>query len=191
MIITCDAHGSMGYIYLQPPKDFMDYQSDEDNHISKYVDPSLLHIALVSDESKGRLLQDMRLSDKTYQMAVGDEIDEEYQNDLDENGYMTGIELTLSKETFIQLLKNRAFTVYQTEWQGLSYHIATFDTPDKVFDSNHVIYPLHEKQDAFLIIEVSGKYKIGLVKAVITRRNDLYPVDYLLAPHFRLWEDSL
>ncbi|MFA4137019.1 MULTISPECIES: hypothetical protein [unclassified Brevibacillus] len=110
----------MGYIYLQQPdKEMIDYQKEKDNKVSRYVDPSLLHIPLVVDFNRGKLLDDMRLSTKTYEKAVDDE------------------------------------------------------------------------QDAFVIIEVMGEYQIGLVKALLTRRNDLYPVEYLLAPQFILSEYTL
>lgn len=192
MIITCDAYCSMGYIYLQQPaKKIIDYQNEKDNKISSCVDPSLLHIPLVVDFSRGKLLDDMRLSTRTYEKAVGDEIDEEYQNDLDEQGYMTGIELNLSKDKLVHLLENKAFAVYRTEWKAQPYHLVTLDMDHKVFDSGNVIYPLNEKQDAFVIIEVMGEYQIGLVKALLTRRNDLYPVEYLLAPQFILSEYTL
>ncbi|MFS0556894.1 hypothetical protein [Brevibacillus sp. 179-C9.3 HS] len=189
MIITCDAKCSMGYIYLQEPsKEIIDYQREKDNKISRYVDPSLVHIPLVVDWNKGKLLHDMHSSTKTYKMAVGDEIDEEYHNDLDEQGYMVGIELNLSKDELVHLLENQAFVVYQTKWRGLTYHLVTLDVDHKVFDSNNVIYPLNEKQDAFVIIEITGEYQIGLVKALLTRRDDVYPVEYLLAPQFILSE---
>ncbi|MFF0831277.1 hypothetical protein ACFYU8_31045 [Brevibacillus sp. NPDC003359] len=192
MIITCDAYCNMGYIYLQQPgKEIVDSQREKDNKISRYVDPSLLHIPLVVDLNRGKLLDDMQLSAKTYKMAIGDEIDEEYQNDLDEQGYMTGIELNLSRDRLVHLLENKAFVVYRTEWKGKPFHLATLDIDHKVFDSSNVIYPLNEKQDAFVIIEVKGEYQIGLVKALLTRRDDLYPVEYLLAPQFILSEYTL
>ncbi|NRR23677.1 hypothetical protein [Brevibacillus sp. MS2.2] len=192
MIITCDAYCNMGYIYLQQPdKEIIDYQKEKNNHISRYVDPSLLYIPLVVDFNRGKLLDDMRLSTKTYKKAVGDEIDEEYQNDLDKQGYMTGIELNLTKDKLVHLLENKAFVVYRTEWKGQPYHLATLDMDHKVFDSSNVIYPLNEKQDAYLIIEVTGEYQLGLVKALLTRRNDIYPVEYLLDPQFILSEYTL
>jgi len=192
MIITCDAYCSMGYIYLQPPnKRIIDYQESKDNNISKYVDLSSLHIPLVTDMCIEQLLDTMRLSHRTYREAVGTEIDEEYKNDLDDNGYIIGVELNLSKEKLIELVNNGAYKLYRIEWQNMPCYIATFDFHHKVFDAKNVIYPLSEKKDAYVIIEITEQYNIGLVKALIYRREDLYPVDYLLSPQFILSEYTL
>ncbi|MED1801999.1 hypothetical protein [Brevibacillus porteri] len=192
MIITCDAYCSMGYIYLQPPnKKISEYHETKENSIANYVDLSSLHIPLLTDMCMEQLLETMRLSYQTYREAVGTEVGEEYKNDLDDNGYIIGVELNLSKEKFIDLVANGAYKLYKTEWRSFPYHIATFDHQHKVFDSNNVIYPLSQRNDVFLIIEITKQYNIGLVKALISRRDDLYPVDYFLSPQFILSEYTL
>ncbi|MED4780948.1 hypothetical protein [Brevibacillus choshinensis] len=191
MIITCDAFCNMGYIYLQPPsKDKVDYHSKKDNSIAKYVDISSITMPLEIDTHKGNLLNNMRLSHVTYKKAVGNEFEDEYRNDLDKNGYIIGIELSLSKDRFVNLITNGAYKIIQTEWKGLHYHITTFDY-DKVFDSRNVIYPLSVTNDAYLIVEITSKDKTGFIKALITARDDLYPIDYLLNPQFILSEYTL
>lgn len=191
MIITCDAFCSMGYIYLQRPnKDMMDYHSKKDNSITKYVDTTSITIPLELDTDRGNLLNHMRLSHQTYKKAVGNDFEDEYMNDLDQNGYIIGVELSLPKDTFLDLITNGAYTIIQTEWKGLLCHIVTFDY-ENVFDSKNVIYPLSDKNDAYIIFEITGKDKTGLIKALITARDDLYPIDYLLNPQFILSEYTL
>ena len=60
----------------------------------------------------------------------------------------------------------------------------TLDLIDKVFSPDNIIYPLNSKRDAFIIVYMEPKYKVGLVKALITSRNDIYPIDYLKVPDF-------
>ncbi|WP_312116073.1 hypothetical protein [Brevibacillus reuszeri] len=190
MIITCDAYCSMGYIYLQVPrKEISDYQSKKDSKITDYVDTSCLHIPYEVDLNKDILLNNMTLSEHTYQSAVRNQwIDEEYCNDLDDEGYMVGIELSLPKDKFVDYVKNGAYRLYQTKWKERLYHVATFDFHDKVFDSQHVIYPLSHKQDAYVIVENTGRYNVVWIKALLTARDDLYPLDYLCDPQFILSE---
>ncbi|MGG1657816.1 hypothetical protein [Brevibacillus sp. NRS-1366] len=192
MIITCDAYCNMGYIYVQPPKENLKkLLCDKDNKISQYVDEQSLHIPLEIESEKSNFLEGMSLSEKTYKQALGTEVDAEYCNDLDKDGYLIGIELNLTKDRLINLVVNRAFKIYKTKWQGLSFYISTYDYENKVFDSNNVIYPLSKKRDAFIIIEITGPYKVGLVKALITANDDVYPIDYLLDPQFILSEYTL
>ncbi|MGC5327675.1 hypothetical protein [Brevibacillus sp. SYSU BS000544] len=118
----------MGYVYLQPPStDFMSYIDAKENKISKYIDPSLLEIPLITDNEISRLFEGMQQMIKPYHLVVGIESEQEYCNDLDGEGYMNGIELSLSKEKFIDLISNGAFKVYNTEWKGQLFNIATFD----------------------------------------------------------------
>jgi len=185
VIITCDSFCGMGYIYLQPQT----YNLEKENSIIRCVEKSSLQIPLIADNEKGHLLDEMRLSVKTYREAVNSgEIDEEYKNDLDKNGYIVGIELNLTKDTFDNRIRNGAYKLYQTKWKETSYHIATVDFDDSVFDPKNIIYPLSKKNDAFLVVELTSDYNIGLIKALITSRDDLYPIEYLLTPHFILNE---
>lgn len=187
MMITCDAYCNMGYIYLQPPsEEVFDYEKEQDNALSKYIDSSEIKIPYETNLNIANLFNKMRLSETVYEMAVDNHFGEEYYNDLDENGYVSGIELNLTKERFIDFVKNQAFKVIQTEWKGLTYHLITFDYHHKVFESSNIIYPLSNKRDGYLIVEIRNK--IGFIKALLTSRDDLYPKEYLLTPQFILME---
>lgn len=178
----------MGYIYLQPPtRNISEYH--DSNKIDNYVELSKLRIPRVTESESNTMLDKMKIASKTYSEAFkAGEVEEEYCNDKDENGYVKGIELNLSKEIFISLIKQEAYKGYFINWRSKDFILVTFDFTDNVFDSKNVIYPLSKENDAFLIAKIEERYGTALIKALISARDDLYPVDYLLHPHFVLWE---
>ncbi len=183
MRITCDATDGMGYIYLMPPKQQY-YNSN--NHLHKYLEQKNVEIPMARNNEILRRLDRLKISNKTYKNAVYkySDIHMEYCNDMDKDGYIIGIELNLRKEKFIELIANKAFRIFYGDWRGKVVSLLTLDLIDKVFSPDNIIYPLNSKRDAFIIVYMEPKYKVGLVKALITSRNDIYPIDYLKVPDF-------
>jgi hypothetical protein len=133
------------------------------------------------------LLNRLTLSSKTYSKALDEgELDQEYCNDRDENGYLIGIELDLSESKFISHIKANSYRIYETTWRNKNFRMVTFENKDTVFDINNIIYPLTNENDAFIVVKIESRYKIGIITALITCREDLYPTEYLIEPQFML-----
>jgi hypothetical protein len=177
----------MGYIYLMPPKCIY---SNDNNHLGKYIEQENIEIPLIRNNEISYSIDSLKLMSRTYKDAVYKyfDINMDYCNDLDNEGYIVGVELDLGKEKFIDLITNKAFKIIQGNWKNKDVCVLTLDLIDKVFSSYNIIYPLNKKRDSFVIVYIEPKYKIGLVKALITCRNDIYPIDYLKAPEFILSE---
>ncbi|MTI48427.1 MAG: hypothetical protein FH761_11335 [Firmicutes bacterium] len=183
MVITCDISCSMGYIYVMPPKD--DFNENSKSNVDEYIKDINLKIPYERSIDLGLILEKLKLSSKTYSEALEViEINQEYCNDRDRNGYLIGIEMNLKAEDFIGLIKTKSFRVYETIWKEKEFYIATFDLYNIVFDENNVIYPLTKDNDTFVVVKVENKFNIGLIKAIVTCRNDIYPIEYFKKPQF-------
>jgi uncharacterized protein YuzE len=194
MIITCDSFVNMGYIYLQPPSHgrVEEYEKME-NKLLNYVDPQKIIIHQKVDNSVEELLNQMKQSTLTYSEALDeDEIDPEFCNDLDNESHIRGIELVFTKEKLISLVNNNSFNSYFFKWKGTDFRFYTLDTEDEVFNSNNVIYPLTKEMDSYLVVKVEKRYSnVGVIKGLITNKEDKYPTEYMLKPLFILHEYSL
>lgn len=182
MIITCS--DGMGYIYLKPPR--FDYDDSTHNQISNYVQPNRISIPYVTHNNVAPLLNQMRMAANTFKVDCGTTIDTQFGSDLDEDGYLEGIELTLPEERFIDLVNNQAFKVIQTDWREHAYRLITLDHMENVFNSNNVIYKLTDAEDALVIVHITSpdSFPIVLFKGFLSARDDLYPIEYLLKPQF-------
>jgi hypothetical protein len=145
----------------------------------------------------------MAVAANTFKVDHENGYNTEYGNDMDERGYITGIELNLNHERFIELIKNGAFKVIKTDWRDREYHLITFDITDEVFKTENVIYKLTDEGDAFVIVQLVEPEKLGyqytdskdrhpiaLFKALISARDDIYPLEYLLRAEFFLQRDN-
>jgi hypothetical protein len=203
--ITChySDHSDMGYIYLKPPKEEFDANKKSKNEITKHVDSDQLNIPYVTDKNIASYLNHMAVAANTFKVDHENGYDTEYGNDMDERGYITGIELNLYHERFIELIKNEAFKVIKTDWRGREYHLITFDSAEEVFNTENVIYKLTDEEDAFVIVQLVEPEKLGyqyadskdrhpiaLFKALISAREDIYPLEYLLRAEFFLQKDN-
>lgn len=189
MIITCDATCSMGYIYLQKPTGKLEvYLQPRENGLKAYMDLPTIQIPVLADWEIGKKLEQMTCSPDTYSHALGENLDQEYCNDLDDHGYICGVELTLRKEYFLDLIEQGAFTLFTTEWLGKSFRVVTLDRHEEVFAPTNLLYPCTHDLDVWLIVNRKEEYQIGLIKGLITSRDDLYPPDYLASPLFYLSE---
>ncbi|QZY54163.1 hypothetical protein [Crassaminicella profunda] len=184
MVITCDASCSMGYIYLtRDPK----YSYYDPKKIEKYIKKEKYKMWVEENADVNGLISNIPIKHKTYNQAIADcDITEEYLNDENEEGYLTGIELNLSKNKFIELINGKAFKLYRGLWKEKECMVTTFDITDKVFNSNNVIYPMNKNKDVYLICDVSKQWNICTIKGLISFRDDLYSYEYLMTPKFIL-----
>lgn len=189
MLITCDNNMQMGYIYLMPNDSIEEYTLDKSD-IGLYYDVNSLSIPRIKWTSMGQSLSQMRLATKTYREAVDKAFHCEFWNDLDEEGYMMGIELYLTEEMFLTLVAHQAFKLYDTRWRNQDYRVLTLDAYHDVFNKNNVIYPLTRNKDAYVILTIDPSTKIAKVMALISARDDIYPIDYLRNPLFMLANSS-
>jgi len=179
----------MGYIYLMPNETTDEYTLDKSD-IALYYDVNSLSIPRIKWLSMGQTLSQMRLATKTYREAVDKTFHCEYWNDLDSKGYMMGIELYLTEEIFLTLVAHQAFKLYDIRWRNQDFRVLTLDAYLDVFNKNNIIYPLTTEKDAFVIIAIDPSTKVGRIMALISARDDLYPIDFLRNPLFILANSS-
>jgi hypothetical protein len=189
MLITCDNNMQMGYIYLVPNETTVEYTLEESD-IGLYYDLESLSIPRIKWLGMGQLLSQMRLAVKTYREAVNNVFHCEYWNDLDGEGYMMGIELYLTEEILMPLIAHQAIKLYDVRWRNQDFRVLMLDAYLDVLNKNNVIYPLTPKKDAFVILSIDPISKVGRIMALISARDDLYPVDYLQKPLFMLANSS-
>lgn len=204
MRITCfeEDTWSMGYIYLMPPTHESD-RSDLVSDIFDHVSNDKLNIPHITSptEDPSLKLDRMKVAKHTYYEEAGESYETEYGNDMDENGYIIGIELEMQPSRLIELVNNQAFSVIDTRWKGKDFHLLTLDMPEKVFDEKNVLYRMSDIEDAFVIaalpqrtftvIDPSGHSRtqqdtIIEFRGLLSAREDLYPLKFLLKPDFFL-----
>lgn len=179
----------MGYIYLMPNDSIEEYTLDK-SEIGLFYDVSSLSIPRIKWNSMGQSLSQMRLATKTYREAVDKAFHCEFWNDLDQEGYMMGIELYLTEDMFLTLVAHQAFKLYDTRWRNQDFRVLTLDAYHDVFNKNNIIYPLTAAKDVFVILAIDPSTKISKIMALISSRDDLYPIDYLRNPLFMLANSS-
>lgn len=162
----------------------------EKSDIGLYYDVDSLIIPRIKWFSMGQSLSKMRLATKTYREAVDKAFNCEYWNDLDSEGYMMGIELYLREDIFLTLIAHQAFKLYDIRWRNNDYRVLTLDSYLDVFNKNNIIYPLSIEKDAFVIVAIDPATKVAKIMALISARDDLYPIDYLRNPLFILANSS-
>ncbi|WP_410514039.1 hypothetical protein PaeBR_06395 [Paenibacillus sp. BR2-3] len=204
MRITCfhGDHGNMGYIYLTTPKTEYNDAYWSRNEISQYVSKEKLSIPYVTDLDVTPTLIQMPVSENTFKADYGKSYDTEYGNDMNKLGYIMGIELTLAKNTFVDLVSTQAIKVIRTEWRGHEFHLVTFDHLENVLHPENVLYKLTDAEDAFVIVQLRKAEDLGirysndseiqpiaLFKGLLSAREDVYPVEYMIKPEFFMHRD--
>jgi hypothetical protein len=185
LIVTCDAQCNMGYIYLQQPKEdnpvWMEKCSF--NSCLEGITPEIPYIA--GDKKIQDGLTNLILSEKTYLEDLNVEFEEEYLNDKD-NRYITGIELNLGKKELINLIKDKAFKLHETEYLGRKFLCLLLDYLENVLDPSIIIYPANSNMDVFYVVSIEDG--ICYFKAVIFAKESIYNAEYLTTPMFILYE---
>lgn len=184
IVITYDTSVSMGYIYLQPSRRYLNFLKENKDDLISYVGNHKCKISFLTDEFILEKLQQLKRSTKIYSHALYDgELNQEYQNDLDQDGYLIGIELSLHPERFSTLLQH-AFRCYSLIWNERPMHLYTFEEDDLVFYSRNILYPLHWDRDSYIIVYRDPKNQIGYIRGLLTANEERYPSSYLLQPLF-------
>gem|GEM_PF-588312 len=194
----------MGYIYLTPPGKEFDVNKYDNHEIDERFEPDAMRIPYtVGDASITNNLDQMSIAHEKFITDYRKAFESEYGLDFDQHGYITGIELNLPKQKFIEMIHNHAYQVIQAEWKEKTFHIVTLDYSEQVFHPENMIYKMTNREDAFVIAQLVPSETLGiyysttpnppivLFKALITARDDLYPLEYLLSPQFYLKEDIM
>ena len=189
MLITCDNSAQMGYIYLMPSETVEEYTLEK-SEIGLFYDLDCLSIPRIKWPGMGKWLNQMRVATKTYREALDKSFHCEYWNDLDNEGYMIGIELHLTEEILLPLVAHQAIKLYDINWRDRDYRLLTLDAYLNVIHRNNIIYPLTPEKDAFVILAIDPESQIAKVMALISDRDDLYPTEYLRKPLFMLANSS-
>ncbi|MFW5736560.1 MAG: hypothetical protein ACOCXB_04305 [Halanaerobium sp.] len=189
MDITCDQSCDMGYIYLQ----------QFSKHYEKNYDKSRLIASNQPIEVVDNVylkLNKLNWPDKKYIDAIMDgDFIEEFQNDLDDNAYIKGIELQLTESRLESLIENYKIATF--EFNDSQYYYIAFAEDEAVFNSKNYVYAFNKKEDAFVIISRSEERryqitlndnqeskkslspKIAFIRALIFKEDSPYDVDYL------------
>lgn len=190
MDITCDQSCDMGYIYLQKFS-----QHSEDNYDQSRLIASSQPIEVINNIYLK--LNKLNWPDKIYIDALMDgDFIEEFQNDLDDNAYIKGIELELNKKRLENIIENYKLATF--EFDNSQFYYIAFVKDTAVFNPQNYVYAFSDKEDAFVIINRSNQRryqitlgekdqknkkslspKIGFVQAIIFKENSPYDIDYL------------
>jgi hypothetical protein len=184
--ITCESRFGIGYIYLKNPN----YTNSICNAVSKEIEKHLDGVKPEIPVERGNKAIEARvkglgINDKTYLEELdGEIIEEEYLNDKDKDGYIFGIELHISKDQLMQNIKEQVYKIYMIDYQQQENMLLTLSDEDKVFDKNNILYAANGNKDTYYIVSVLEN--TVYIRGLLTRRLDLYQVDYLKEPYFIL-----
>lgn len=186
VIITCEQRHSIGYIYLQKPNStFPVWEHIGNREIEKYLDGVKPKITVEDDNKEiEKRINGLGVSDKNYLKDLDRRFLEEYLNDKDQEGYIVGIELNISKEELVQNVNEKVYKIHMIEWQQEKYMLLTLAEENKVFDKSNIIYDANGKKDTYYVVSIEDD--IAYIRGLLTRRLDLYPVEYLKEAHFIL-----
>jgi len=163
----------MGYIYLMP---FFNKRRKNEKKLLK----NKKKLELKNINAVEKRLYNMVVENMIYKKARGNLFMEEYINDLDEQGYLKGIELSLTKDRLFDMIEN--IKLYNINWNDDNFTLLLLDKEKIVFNKNNIIYPMTEKKDSFAIVSINEEFnseKTGYIKGYFTRRYDLYPENFL------------
>ncbi|PWV88457.1 hypothetical protein DFQ01_1506 [Paenibacillus cellulosilyticus] len=203
MKITCHygEYADMGYVYIAPPNEKLDRDIEHRNEITKQLKPQEIHIPYITGNSQiALLISKMTISKNTFKTGYQQAFESEYGYDFDSRGYLTGFELSLSQDKFIEFIRNQAYKVFHFEWHNKLNNLVTFDYPEEVFHSENIIYKMNEQEDTFVIVQLEededlySQYSYttkknpptAKIKALFSSREDIYPLEFLLKPKFQL-----
>jgi len=189
MDITCDQSCDMGYIYLQQFS-----KHHKDNYDISRLIASNQPIEVI--DNVYLKLNKLNWPDKKYIDAIMDgDFIEEFQNDLDDNAYIKGIELQLTKDRLDKIIENYKIATF--EFNNSQYYYIAFAEEEEVYNPQNYVYAFSEKEDAFVIISRSEKRryqitldkdkkskkslspKIAFIRALIFKEDSPYNIDYL------------
>lgn len=193
MRISCSPGfpGSMiGSIHLRPT------EPSSKTQITAHIDPELIAIPYVNDPNFGSHFDAMKIMEGTYQEEFHKSYDVEFTIDVDHNGYITQFEHAFPLERYFDLIRTQSYRVIQTNWRGQSYHVMTYGYMEEVINPSNVLFRCTHAEDVFVVAELVS-FQVGEVveqpnnlylhfRALISARDDLYPIDYMCQPDFDL-----
>lgn len=182
MRITCDKSCNMGYIYLI---DNHRYNYTGSASIKDIVGEELCKVDQYSGFNLRKLFEGITIQPTAYIDAVESaEVIEEYMNDRLDSEHILGIELNLSYERLLELIKGRAFRYYESSWGGQECFMVTFDKVEVIFSENIRIYPLTIPTDTYVVCSEKDARGDNRTLAVISTRFDIYDIEYLKTVDF-------
>ena len=189
MDITCDQSCDMGYIYLQEFRQHHEANYDKSRLISSSQPIEVIDNIYLK-------LNKLNWPDKKYIDALMDgDFIEEFQNDLDQNAYIKGIELRLNKERLENIIENHKLATF--EFNNSQFYYIAFAKDEKVFNPKNYVYAFSDQEDAFVIVSRSNQRryqitlgeneeskkslspKIAFIRALIFKEEAPYNIDYL------------
>ncbi|OMF10840.1 hypothetical protein BK131_22830 [Paenibacillus amylolyticus] len=197
MRITCSPGfpGSMiGSIDLQPSKYYNAPSSN--SQITDHVNPELVTIPYVEDLEFGSHFDPMKIMNGTYKDEMHVSYDVEFTIDVDKKGYITQFEHTFQLERYLDLVRTQSYKVIKTNWRGQIFHVMTYSYLEEVINTKNVLFRCNNAEDVFVVAELMPHRVGGIVvqpnnlylhfRALISARDDLYPLDYMCEPDFDL-----
>ncbi|WP_236703089.1 hypothetical protein [Paenibacillus xylanivorans] len=184
----------IGSIDLQPTKFNTGVSSKSE--IIHHVDPELIAIPYIEDPGFGSTFDVMKIMKGTYQEEFQESYDVEFTIDVDKKGYITQFEHTFALERYLDLVRTQSYKVIKTNWKGRSFHVMTYSYMEEVCNPDNLIFRCDPAEDVFVVAELVP-YSVGGVvvqpnnvylhlRALISARDDLYPIDYMCEPDFDL-----
>lgn len=158
----------LGYIYLQD-----NYCRDDGETAFKKINSTLK-----ADNTLSQRLNKLNWPDKKYVEVRGENFIEEFQNDLDHDLYIKGIEFEMELGKFKKMIDN--YQIKSFKLRDNQYYCICFAPESEIFDPENYIYAFSEKEDAFAVFKLKEKnsYKIAFFKALIFSKDSPYNIDY-------------
>ncbi|MGM0509489.1 MAG: hypothetical protein ACQERZ_10090 [Fusobacteriota bacterium] len=157
----------MGYIYLK------NICCRDDDTVFKKINYNLK-----SDNTLSHQLNKLNWPDKKYVEARDGDFIEEFQNDLDNEFYIKGIEFQMKSGELKKMIDN--YQIKSFEFKKNQYYCIYFAPESEIFNHKNYIYAFSEKEDAFAVFGLKEKnsYKIAFFKALIFSEESPYNIDY-------------
>ena len=125
----------MGYIYL---KDIC--HRDDDTILKKF------NYTLKSDNELNHQLNKLNWSDKKYVEVRDEDFIDQFQNDLDNDLSIRGIEFQMKSGEFKKMIDN--YQIKSFEFRDNQSYCICFASESEIFDPENYIYAFSEKEDA-------------------------------------------
>ena len=186
MRITCESRFGIGYIYLKNSNHTNTICNTVSKEIEKYLNGVKPEIPVErGNKDIETRVKGLGINDKTYlEELEGEIIVEEYLNDKDKEEYIVGIELHISKEQLVQNIKEQVYKIYMIDYQQQEYMLLTLEAEDKVFEKSNILYAANGNKDTYYIVSLLEN--TVYIRGLLTRRLDLYQIDYLKETNFIL-----
>ncbi|WP_340389105.1 hypothetical protein [Paenibacillus sp. FSL E2-0151] len=184
----------IGSIDLQPSKYYTPPSSN--SKITDHIDPELVTIPYVENPEFGSHFDAMKVMNGTYKDEMHVSYDVEFTIDVDKKGYITQFEHTFQLERYLDLVRTQSYKVIKTNWRGQTFHVMTYSYLEEVIHPKNVLFKCNNAEDVFVVAELMPHRVGGIVvqpnnlylhfRALISARDDLYPLDYMCEPDFDL-----